>query len=46
MIQQSTAILLQYCKEIDEIYDIFIKYKDNPPIFKVKIQLIVSDNIE
>ncbi|CAF4189294.1 unnamed protein product, partial [Rotaria sp. Silwood2] len=34
MIQQFTAILLQYCKEIDEIDDLFIKYKDNPPIFK------------
>ncbi|CAF0941568.1 unnamed protein product [Rotaria sordida] len=34
MIQQFTAILLQYCKEIDGIYDLFIKYKDNPPIFK------------
>ncbi|CAF4777196.1 unnamed protein product, partial [Rotaria sp. Silwood2] len=34
MIQQFTAILLQYCKEIDGIYDPFMKYKDNPPIFK------------
>ncbi|CAF4468837.1 unnamed protein product [Rotaria sp. Silwood2] len=34
MIEQFTAILLQYCKEIDGIYDLFIKYKDNPPIFK------------
>ncbi|CAF2543035.1 unnamed protein product [Rotaria sp. Silwood2] len=39
MIQQFTAILLQYCKEIDGIYDPFMKYKDNPPIFKKKIEI-------
>lgn len=36
MMRQFTAILLQYCKEIDGIYDIFMKYKDNPPVVKVK----------
>jgi dynein heavy chain len=35
IIRQFAAILLQYCKEIDGVYDLFIKYKDNPPIFKV-----------
>ncbi|CAF1059416.1 unnamed protein product [Adineta steineri] len=34
IIRQFTAILLQYCKEIDGIYDLFIKYKNNPPICK------------
>ncbi|CAF1548071.1 unnamed protein product [Rotaria magnacalcarata] len=34
MVRQFTAILLQYCKEIDGTYDLFVKYKDNPPIFK------------
>jgi dynein heavy chain len=46
MIRQFSAILLQYCKEIDIIYDLFIKYKDNPPIFKVKISFIFFNNIE
>ncbi|CAF4593796.1 unnamed protein product, partial [Rotaria sp. Silwood2] len=46
MIQQFTAILLQYCKEIDGIYDPFMKYKDNPPIFKVNIELFfVMSNV-
>jgi dynein heavy chain len=35
MIRQFSAILLQYCKEVDSIYDLFIKYKKNPPISKV-----------
>jgi dynein heavy chain len=35
MIRQFTAILVQYGKEIDSIYDFFLEHKDHPPIFKV-----------
>lgn len=37
MVRQFTAILQQYSKEIDEIYDLFMRYKNNPPITKVNI---------
>ena len=35
MIQQLSAVLLQYCKEVENISDVFIKYKNHPPISKV-----------
>ncbi|UJR10037.1 hypothetical protein I4U23_014260 [Adineta vaga] len=34
MMRQLTSILSKYCKEIDSIDDLFIKYKHNPPIVK------------
>lgn len=36
MIQQFSAILLQYCKEVESISEIFNKDKNHPPICKVK----------
>lgn len=38
MIQQFVAILLQYCKEIDQIERIFHQHKSDPPIGKVKTE--------
>ena len=34
MIQQFNSILIQYSKEIDTIYDLFLKHKQNPPRIK------------
>ena len=36
MMRQFTAILSKYSKEIDTIFDLFSKQKDNPPRVKVR----------
>lgn len=34
MMKKFTDILSQYLKEIDQIFDIFQRFKDKPPVFK------------
>lgn len=35
MIQQFSAILVQYCKEVETLSELFMRYKNHPPICKV-----------
>lgn len=34
MMKKFTDILTQYTKEVDLVYELFQKFKDNPPLFK------------
>ena len=34
MMKKFTDILSQYMKEVDQIFELFQKLKDNPPLFK------------
>lgn len=42
MMRQFTAILTKYCKEIDNIDDLFMQSRNNPPIVKVNHKRILN----